>query len=317
MANKLKELALTSVDLVTSGSNPDAKICLFKRRDGVAAVDEDETVQPVAETLLEKCIAAIAGVFGKSTEGKVEIEGKGEDGYTEGKINKGCNDTQFNQEEATDTMRIDKSRMTPEELAAIEAIEKKYGVAEPEGTGAAGIGDVAKGAEDNPPAGAVPADAAAAAGGNNAEMHPEVKKALADMEAVRKAQTAEIDELKKSLEMEKLSAVAKKYEVLGKKADELAPKLYDLRKAGGTAYDDYVGLLDEQITLVEKSGVFGEIGTDRSGKLETGDELGNKAAEIRKANAGMSTPEAIAKAFEENPELAERYDRDYMSGRVR
>lgn len=37
-------------------------------------------------------------------------------------------------------------------------------------------------------------------------------------------------------------------------------KLYDLKKAGGSVYDDYVTLLDENVTMLEKSGIFGEIG---------------------------------------------------------
>lgn len=34
MATKLKKMKLTSVDLVPSGANQDADICLFKSRDG-------------------------------------------------------------------------------------------------------------------------------------------------------------------------------------------------------------------------------------------------------------------------------------------
>jgi hypothetical protein len=138
-----------------------------------------------------------------------------------------------------------------------------------------------------------------------------VKKAL-DENKILKAQ---MEEMQKNLEIKDLTAVAKKYEIIGKKADELAPKLYDLRKAGGTAYDDFVGLLDEQLTLVEKGGIFGEIGSSRSGSPGTGDELGIIAAEIRKSNSGMSVEEAIAKAFEENPELAAKYEHEYMNRR--
>ena len=39
------------------------------------------------------------------------------------------------------------------------------------------------------------------------------------------------------------------------------------------------------------------------------------AAELAKAAGGMSTPEAIIKAFEENPELAAQYEAEYMGGR--
>jgi hypothetical protein len=143
-------------------------------------------------------------------------------------------------------------------------------------------------------------------------MHPDVKKALEDS----KVMAAQVDELRKNLEIKDLIMFAKKYESLGKKADELAPKLYELKKAGGTAYDDYVGLLDEQLILVEKSGLFSEIGSARSMAGVSGGELQAKAAEIRKSNPNMSEAEAFAKAFEENPELAAKYEQEYATGRA-
>ena len=423
MATKLKDLKITSTDLVEQGANPDAHIRLFKRRDAPEA-------DPPPETLLQKAIAALQAVFGKHNHAdndssvakdaktfdeemererlrrvscqmwdfcyalsdslssiifdgekseddkrgmmntsldefaetlrnaipmwaagdKVEIEGDGnvvaksaaqqaamdellgryakaegdgegddpeedddgqddpEDGdVAAGKGNNTKKSATGQQKEETDTMKIDKSKMTPEELASLEAIEKKYGVAEPDGTppAATGDGDVAKGgAEATPPAEG--ADTAPA-------LHPEVKKALETNATL----TAQVEELKKSLEIKDLTAVAKKYEIIGKKADELAPKLYDLKKAGGTAYDDFVGLLDEQVTLVEKGGLFAEIGTARSGVAGTDAELGIKAAEVRKNNADMTSPEAVVKAFEENPELAAQYEAEYYKGRAR
>ena len=202
-------------------------------------------------------------------------------------------------------MKIDKSKMTPEELAALEAIEKKYGIAEPDVPAGDATGGVAKG-DETPPA------APDAGAGATPELHPEVKKALESNAAL----TVQIEALQKSLEIKDLTAIAKKYEVIGKKSDELAPKLYDLKKAGGTAYDDFVGLLDEQVTLVEKGGLFSELGTARSGSLGTDGELSGAVAEIRKSNAGMTEAEAIIKAFEQNPELAAKYDNDYYKGRL-
>ncbi|MCL2388112.1 MAG: hypothetical protein FWC89_11290 [Defluviitaleaceae bacterium] len=197
--------------------------------------------------------------------------------------------------EEFNTMNIDKSKLTPEELTTLEAIEKKYGGE------ATPMGDVSKGTDTLvvSSAGAIP------------ELHPEVKKALDE----NKAMAAQMAELQKSLEIKDLSIVAQKYEIIGKKADELAPKLYELKKAGGTAYDDFVGLLDEQVTLVEKSGLYGEIGTARS---NTGSVAGSAfdavVAEVRKNNPNMSQAAAIAKAYEENPELAEQYENNYTGG---
>lgn len=125
-----------------------------------------------------------------------------------------------------------------------------------------------------------------------------------------------MEELKKSLAIERLTAFAKKYEVLGKNAGELAAKLYELKKAGGTVYDDYVALLDENVTTLTKSDMFSEIGKNTHGSAGTVQTLGIKAAELAKsADGGMSGPEAIIKAFEENPELAAQYEAEYRGGR--
>jgi hypothetical protein len=400
MANKLKNLKITSTDLVDQGANPDAHIRLFKRKTAPDAAPAD----PAPETLLQKAIAALQGVFGEAPvkksantfdeemqqERQRKVTGQMWDfcyalcdslssitwddeltdddkrnkmntsidqfastmreaiplwsaGNTIEVQNDGSvvaksaaldelllkyakavggstneNDTKKSansQKEETDTMRIDKSKMTPEELTAYEAIEKKYGMAEPEGTtptaapadAGNGNGSVAKGAEQS----------AGETGSAAPDMHPEVKKALADMAEIRKAQTAEIDELKKSLEIKDLTMVAKKYEIIGKKAEELAPKLYDLKKAGGTAYDDFVGLLNEQVTLVEKSALFSEIGTARGGISGSDAKLETAIAEVRKNNSDISSPEAVVKAFENNPEMSAEYDANYMKGRIR
>ena len=222
------------------------------------------------------------------------------------------------EQEVTDTMKIDKGRMTQEELATLAELEKKYGVADNDdpgsgtgGPGGAGAdsavqdGGVAKGAETQMPP-IVPA---------TDSLHPEVRKALADFQELTKRQNAEVEELKKSLELERLTVIAKKYEVLGKKADDLAAKLYELKKAGGTVYDDYVSLLDENVTTLEKSGLFGEIGRNTQGSAGIEQAIGIKAAEVEKAAAGgMAAPDAIIKAWEENPELAAQYEAEYMGG---
>jgi len=217
-----------------------------------------------------------------------------------------------NPKEVTDTMKIDKSKMTSEEQAVLAELEKKYGIAGTDlGGGSAGQvcepdGGVAKGAgQTEAPAGSWPAVAA--------ELHPEVQKALSEYQELMKRQCTEVEELKKSLEIERLTAVAKKYEILGKKADELAVKLYELKKAGGTVYDDYVTLLDENAAALDKSGLFGEIGKNTQGSAGPAQEIGIKAAELAKSSAGgMASPEAIIKAWEENPDLAAQYEAEYM-----
>ena len=71
--------------------------------------------------------------------------------------------------------------------------------------------------------------------------------------------------------------------------------------------------MDENLDAVTKGGIFTEIGKNTSGSAGTEQTLGIKAAEIAKAaTSGMTSQEAIIKAFEENPELAAQYEVEYM-----
>jgi len=327
MPKNLKNLKITSTDLVDQGANPDAHIRLFKRND----TSDNDDEKP--ESLLKKGLSAIAGFFNKSGNGgAVEIMVKAakseddpddddEDEDDESEAEKGKKECSGSGDEPPNTKKstnqkeensiMDKTKMTPEDLAVLKSLEDKYGETPPAAApaeppapaadGGAGTGDggeVAKGTEAQK-ASDVPAA--------TQELHPEVKKALES----NKALIAEVEELKKSLEIKGLVEVAKKYEIIGKKPDELAPKLYDLKKAGATAYDDFIAILDEHVVTVGKSGMFSEVGSSRSGSVGTSAELGAKAAEIRKSTDGMTSPEAVIKAYEDNPELAAQYEAEY------
>ena len=414
MATKLKNLSVTSVDLVDRGANPDAHVRLFKRKDaepehdpdtslfqkfmgwlvkgfqdattpsgeGAAVENPEGTVEKDAQTfsdnitreqlrtvtseMFDNCYAlsdsfcSIICDKGMDADAKEAMMLKSLDEFAQairsaapqwakgqkatkpqevqagiqksaaqqdalakllGQYGLGAEQESTIQEpqgekEETDTMKIDKSKMTPEEQATLAEFEKKYGIAEPgEGGGTPApentpAGGVEKGAEQ--PATPTPTPAPAVP---NGALHPDVAKALSDFQAFTKQQSEEIETLKKSLEIERLTAIAGKYEVLGKKAPELAEKLYTLKKAGGTVYDDYVALLDESLSAVTKGGMFGELGSSRQGSAGTEQTLGIKAAELSKsAQGGMTTPDAIIKAWEENPELAAQYEAEY-SGR--
>ena len=76
-------------------------------------------------------------------------------------------------------------------------------------------------------------------------LHPAV---AAELKSLRKAR----DES----EEREITAIAKKYEVIGKKSEELVPTLKSLKAAGGTAYQDMIGVLDMAVEAVEKSGAF-------------------------------------------------------------
>ena len=197
----------------------------------------------------------------------------------------GEEETPDNQEEGEREMKIDKSRFTAEELAQYEAL-------------------IAKGQVDEEPEdGKKPTE-----GEKDVEksMHPEVKKALDEMA-----------ELRKSMEMKEMSEVAKKYAPLGKKEDELAQTLYDMKKSSPESYDAYIAVLDENLDLVNKSGLFTEIGKSGRGTAggSTEDKIESIATELQKSDSSLNRVQAIAKAWEQHPELVAEYDSAYQGGR--
>lgn len=169
-------------------------------------------------------------------------------------------------------IRIDKSAFTPEERATYEALIAKASVDVEEGTPS-----VEKSAS------------------------PELTAAL-----------SELAELKKSFEMKEFNEIAKKYAPLGKKEDELAKTLYELKKSNEANYTAFIGVLDESLGLVEKSGIFSEIGKSAGGASVSGAEAkaDAKAREIMKADPNITYASAIAKAWED-PAIMAEYDAEY------
>ena len=111
--------------------------------------------------------------------------------------------------------------------------------------------------------------------------------------------------------------LAKKYDVLGQKPEELGPQLYELKKSDETMYNTVIATLDSQVALIEKSPLFAEIGkSGNNGGSYNGlsgaeAKADAKAKEIMKAAPDMSYTEAIAKAWED-PEISAEYDAEYF-----
>jgi len=189
-------------------------------------------------------------------------------------------------------MKIDKSKLTPEELAALEAIEKKAGIQEDTTPPAAtGTDPVAKGAATEP-----------AANNNEPEdiykgLHPAIK---AELESLRK--TAE------KLEDRELTEIAKKYEIIGKKPEDLVPLFKSLKAAGGNAYDQMIAVLDASVEAFEKSGIFNEVGKKGSGTADAWTLIEKHADEIQKSMPTLSRTQAIEKACDQHPELVAEYE---------
>ena len=196
--------------------------------------------------------------------------------------------------EGVEDMEINKSLLTDAEKAFLEAIEKKAGV-QKEQTGDPATDDVAKAATETK------SEAA------------EQPKATDD---VLKGQTAVVDSLVKSLqskvdelETRELNEIAKKYEVVGQKPEDLVPLLKSL-KGDHEQYNRLIAALDSAAAASEKA--FTEIGK-RGSVSETGADaawakIEKKAEELRKAEPTLSYYEACDKACEQNPDLVHEYE---------
>ena len=121
----------------------------------------------------------------------------------------------------------------------------------------------------------------------------------------------EVAELKKALAMKDMEAVAKEYAILGKDTVELAKSLYAMKQAGPEVYDEFVGALNIAKAERENSGMFTEIGKSRTENAGgAANKIEAKAAEIMKADPSLSKVQAIAKAWQDNPELVREYDEE-------
>ena len=118
------------------------------------------------------------------------------------------------------------------------------------------------------------------------------------------------EEFIKAQELKDMKEIAKKYEVLGERAEELGQHLYDLKKSNEDIYKSSIAMLDRQVEAIEKSGIFTEIGKSGA-RISEGDVIKKaeaKAAEIRKSAPELTAEQAMARAWEENPDLMAEYE---------
>lgn len=205
-------------------------------------------------------------------------------------------------------MKIDKSKLTEAEKAFLESIEKRCGTEE-EGDHGNGGAATPTTAEQTPAPASEPAVAksvtqpAAAPQADDTDIYKGLHPAVA-------AEMAELKKFKEAAEERELTDIAKRYEIIGKKPEELVPLLKSMKAAGGTAYNDMIAVLDQTLDTVKKSGVFSEIGKSGNGSNENSAEI--KISAIAKKfveeNPTMSYQAAVAKAWEENPDLLDEYD---------
>lgn len=221
-------------------------------------------------------------------------------------------------------MEIDKSKLTPAELAFLDSIEKRYGKA---GTGKQGSAGAEAGGQIPDATGAGMPGVAKSQGGSTdtgtleatgTGHAPSVQEGLQDgsggiykgLHPAVAAELAELQKFKQAAEEKELAEVAKKYAIIGKKEEELVPLFKSLKAAGGTAYDDMVAVLDQAVEIVEKSGAFSEIGKSGRGGSENSAEakISNIAKSYMEKNPSLDYQAAVAKAWEDNPGLLAEYD---------
>lgn len=287
---KLENLEITKVAFVPEGDNKQANILLFKSKPETTETPTEDTEKE--ETTIKRVLLAIGKALGldkASSESenveKTEPDEKQTDEQTS-PVEKG--DENKNEEGETTEMRIDKSKLTAEEIAQLDAIEKKAGIAEEDTPD-----DVGKGKDNTEP------------NTTNTDADNDIYKGL------HPAVAAELKELRKradAAEDRELLEKAKKYELLGKKPEELAKTFKALKAAGGSAFDDMVGVLDASLATIEKTGAFKEIGKSGSGQADPWTQIEKCAADIMKAAPTMSLAEAIDKACQQHPELVEEYE---------
>ena len=224
-------------------------------------------------------------------------------------------------------MKIDKSKLTESERAFLESIEKRYGTEDDAGaaqttqqpTGGTGTAQpTAANTNDETVAKALEKLGLSSITQQN-QQQGETDDVFKGLNPVVKAQLEALMKFKEEAEAKELKEIAKKYAILGKTEDELLPVLKSTKAASQEAYDQLITTLDGAVAAVEKSGVFGEVG--KSGHAT---QVGKSAAPTTTAEAKidsiaksymekapeMAYSDAVAKAWEDNPDLMSQYEQE-------
>ncbi len=213
-------------------------------------------------------------------------------------------------------MKIDKSKFTPEELKQYETLIAKTIVDEEKPKDKPGP-PAEKPKEDDP-------EISGGVKGNDDDKKNDSKKnelakkseeAVAEVIApVLKAIWERLDQLEKRAEMNRYAEIAKKYALLDDDG-KLAERLYEMEKSNKKSYDACISLLDKSLETMNKSGLFTEIGKTGTGTIggTVIDKIEAAASDIQKADPSLNRTAAVAKAWENHPELIQEYDAEYSA----
>lgn len=115
-------------------------------------------------------------------------------------------------------------------------------------------------------------------------------------------------------EQKSLEEVAKKYELLGTKVEDLVPVLKSMKETSDEAYNNFIASMDNNLAVIQKSGLFEEIG--KSGGAHTGNndtegvaKMNAKVAEIKKSMPNLTDAQAQDIVMQNDPELRAMFDK--------
>ena len=318
MPAKLKQLNVTSVDFVDAGANPGAKISLYKRANPEEnalskvlkslGVDETEFLKSLTEKLaanLEKFqkadeINQPAVNDDEEEKNSAPIEDNPENDPTK-KVDEEFTKSEEKEVEEKSMENDLRKKLDAVQLAAIESIEKSYGVhIHLEPTGAI---DAAAGNEiPTEPAPPIVEE-------KSVEKSSEVEKSK-ETEDLTTALAQVVKNLQGQVEKaadKEFVELAKKYEILGLKAEELAPMLKQAKRTDPTLYETAVAVMDGAVAAIEP--MFSEVGKRGAGFIgDAQTQVEKMASEIRKKNPDISYHASIDKVLQENPELRAALD---------
>lgn len=237
-------------------------------------------------------------------------------------------------------MKIDKSKLTPSEAAFLESIEKRCGIDDGAGepgdgvkkadTKGKGAGDDGEEEEEGKKkaSGDKDKDAVAKAlqtlGLGNLQPKEEPEDIYKGLHPAVAAELEKLRKYREASEDKELHDVAKRYSLIGKKEDELFPVLKSLKDTSEAAYNEMVAILDGAVSTVEKSGAFGEIGktgghyspympypsAEPVAKSEHESKVESIAKKYMEEDPALSSVQALAKAWEDHPELYTAYENE-------
>ena len=319
MATKLKGLRVHSVDFVDQGANPDATIALYKRREPEETGGLARFFKAIAKKLslrdedADEALAELAELT-ELAEAAEEERGDGDPlSPAAATAAAATPEDQTEMKEEFD-VKIDKSKLSPEEIAQFDAIMKKAGM---EGEARSADGNPSAGRSfDNRTVRQGISETARAKGEPNTEQAPAVPAAPAEVEKAAKpqlppevaAELAAIRKMREAMEERELTEVAKKYEPLGKKPEELVPVLKGLRDSNPDAYAQYVAMMDETLDAIGKSRMFEEVGRNGHSVSQPWEAIEKRAGEIMAANPNLNHQQAIMRVGVENPQLVADYE---------